>query len=180
MTVQDQESKQGTKRQTLKLLAQIGKQQVLILVDSGSIGTFISDRLVTTLKLPVQPCAQANFKVADGGQLQCTEQVSNLHWWIQGHTFTSDARVLALRCYDMIVGEDWLEAVSLVWVDYKTKEMRITHRGQRITLHGVCEQLDQCPEISRKKLQGLIRNGGVAYCIQLDSAVPSEVVSDEL
>jgi len=53
MTVQDQESKQGTKRQTLKLLVQIGKQQVLILVDSGSICTFISDRLVTTLKLPV-------------------------------------------------------------------------------------------------------------------------------
>lgn len=67
MTVQAQESKQGTRRQTLKLLAQIGKQQVLILVDSGSIGTFISDHLVTTMKLPVQPCAPANFKAADGG-----------------------------------------------------------------------------------------------------------------
>jgi hypothetical protein len=105
-TVQAQEPEQGSRRQTLKLLAHIGKQQVLIFVDSGSIGTFISDRLVTTLKLPVQPCATASFKAADGGQLQCTEQVSNLQWWTQGQTFTSNARVLALRCYDMIVGED--------------------------------------------------------------------------
>jgi hypothetical protein len=55
--------------------------------------------------------------------------VSGLQWWIQGRTFTLDARVLALRCYDMIVGEDWLEAISLVWVDYKTKETRLTHQG---------------------------------------------------
>lgn len=80
----------------------------------------------------------------------------------------------------MIVGEDWLEAVSQVWVDYKTKEMRITHRGHHVTLQGVRDQLDECQEISRKKLQGLIRNGGVANYIQLDSAVSCEILLDEL
>jgi hypothetical protein len=125
----------------LKLLARIGKQHVLILVDSGSIRTFISDRLVDILKLLVQPCASASFKAADGGQLQCNQQVLGLQWWIQGHTFTSDARVLALRCYDMIVGEDWLEVISSVWVDYKTKEMRLTHQGRHITLYVVRDQL---------------------------------------
>jgi hypothetical protein len=38
-------------RQTLKLLAQIGKHSVLMLVDSGSIGTFVSDQLVKHLKI---------------------------------------------------------------------------------------------------------------------------------
>lgn len=106
-------------------------------MDSGSIGTFISDSLVDILKLPVQPCVMASFKAAGGGSFQCNQQISDLQWWIQGHTFTSDARVLTLCCYDMIVGEDWLKAVSPVWVDYKTKEMRITHQGKRITLQGV-------------------------------------------
>lgn len=46
MAVQAQEFKSRNRRQTLKLLAHIGKQQVLILVDSGSVGTFVSDRLV--------------------------------------------------------------------------------------------------------------------------------------
>jgi 5S rRNA maturation endonuclease (ribonuclease M5) len=88
MAVQAPNSKQGNRCQTLKLLARIGKQQVLILVDSGSIGTFISDKLVDILKLSVQACASASFKAADGGQLQCNQQVSGLQWWIQGHTFT--------------------------------------------------------------------------------------------
>jgi hypothetical protein len=124
--------------------------------------------LVQQLKLKTQPCEQTQFKAADGGQLSCSEQVSGLHWWIQGQTFVSDARVVALRCYDMIVGEDWLEAVSPVWVDYNTKEMRITHKGKRVGLQGVRDQLHECPEIS-KKLRGLIRNGGVSCCIQLSS-----------
>jgi hypothetical protein len=91
-----------------------------------------------------------------------------------------DARVLALHCYDMIVGEDWLEAISPVWVDYKTKEMHLTHQGRRITLQVIRDQLQECPEIPRKKVQGLVRSGAVAYCIQLDSDMPIESMSDEL
>lgn len=56
----------------------------------------------------------------------------------------------------MIVVEDWLEAVSPVWVNYKTKEMRITHQAKRIALQGVQDQLDSCREITAKKLEGLI------------------------
>jgi hypothetical protein len=85
-------------RQTLKLLAHIGKQQVLILVDSGSIGTFVSDRLVRTLGLTTEQCPLSTFKAADGGQLQCSHRVPSLQWWIQGHAFKSDAKVLNLRC----------------------------------------------------------------------------------
>jgi len=138
-----------------------------VLVDSGSIETFISDRLVQTLSLSTEQCPQATFKAADGGQLQCSEHVPNLEWWVQGHSFISDAKVLDLCCYDMIVGEDWLEAVSLVWVNYKTKEMRITHKAQRIALQGVRDQLDSCLEITPQKLDGLIRAGGVLCCLQL-------------
>jgi hypothetical protein len=69
LTVQSPASEMRGRRQTLKLLANIGKQQVLVLVDSGSIGTFVSDRLVTTLKLSTEPCPLATFRAADGAQL---------------------------------------------------------------------------------------------------------------
>lgn len=46
LAVQSPTSETKGRRQTLKLLAHIGKQQVLVLVDSGSIGTFVSDKLV--------------------------------------------------------------------------------------------------------------------------------------
>jgi hypothetical protein len=51
MAVQSPDKEIKGHRQTLKLLASIGKQQVLVLVDSGSVGTFVSDRLVSTLCL---------------------------------------------------------------------------------------------------------------------------------
>lgn len=54
------------RRQTRKLLARIGKQQVLVLVDSGSIGAFMSDRLVQALGLQTKSCLAATFKAADG------------------------------------------------------------------------------------------------------------------
>lgn len=78
MAVQDQADCPKARRQTLKLLAQIGKQQVLVLVDSRSIGTFVSDRLVQTLGLPMESCQQAMFKAVDGSQLQCSERVPHL------------------------------------------------------------------------------------------------------
>jgi hypothetical protein len=80
----------------------------------------------------------------------------------------------------MIVGEDWLEAVSPVWVDYKTKAIRITHQGKRIALQGVKDQLDSCSPISVKKLRGLIKHGGVSCCIQLQESDSISSVSDEL
>jgi hypothetical protein len=44
----------GTKKLTMRLLGQIGKQHALILVDSSSAATFISTTLVEKCGLPVQ------------------------------------------------------------------------------------------------------------------------------
>lgn len=84
MAVQLPDKEAKGRRQTLKQLAHIGKLQVLILVDSGSIGTFVSDRLVNTLGLTTKQCPISTFKAADVCQLQCSEMVPGLQWWIQG------------------------------------------------------------------------------------------------
>lgn len=42
-------------------------------------------------------------------------------------------------------------------------------------MQGVKDQLDACPSISKKKLQGLLKHGGVACCLQL---VGPELISD--
>jgi len=50
---------EGTKRRTMRLYAMIGKLQVLILVDSGSVGSFISQHLANQLTLPTSECEPA-------------------------------------------------------------------------------------------------------------------------
>lgn len=51
--------------------------------------------------------------------------------------FISDAGILHLQCYDMIVGEDWLEECSPMVVHWKNKVMTFTYKGRRIKLFGV-------------------------------------------
>lgn len=90
------DSNKGSRKNTLKLLARIGKHQVLVLIDSRRVGTFVSDRLVQAWALQTKPCQSTTFKVTDGGQLPCSERVPALQWCVQGHKFISDARVALL------------------------------------------------------------------------------------
>lgn len=144
---------------------------MLVLVDSGSVGTFVSDKLVQHLKLNTEPCAASTFRAADGGLMLCDLKVPQLKRFTQGHSFVSEARVLPLKCYDLILGEDWLEEYSPMLVDYKHKTIQFTHSGQQIKLQGVVDNTQSCTPVSAHKLRGLLKAGAVSHCIQM--IVPS-------
>ena len=148
LAVQTEPNTQVTPRQTLKLLAQIGKHKVLLLVDSGSIGTFVSEQLVSHLKLKTTACEATTYKAADGGLMLCDQKVTQLPWFIQGHKFVSNAKVLPLKCYDLVLGEDWLEDCSPLLIDYKLKTMQFMYQGKTIKLQGVVNDSTHCNPIS--------------------------------
>ncbi|CAN6287651.1 unnamed protein product [Urochloa humidicola] len=101
-----QHSTTKKKRKTMRFQGMIGKQEVTILLDSGSVATFISTDLADNLKSQVQSCETLKYTTADGAPMVSDTYIPNLQWFIQGHTFTYDARVLPLRCFDMIIGAD--------------------------------------------------------------------------
>jgi hypothetical protein len=156
-------------KRTIRLQGLLQGREVLILVYSGSSATFINEQLVQTLKLPLTSTQPMPVTVADGGKLIASSVVNNLTWWSQGNTFTHDTRVLPLGVYDLILGMDWLEKHSPMWVDWKRKEMRFTYQGKRITLVGVKDCTSKCLPLKLKKLKGLIRKGGVAQLVQLSA-----------
>jgi hypothetical protein len=123
--------------------------------------------MVQKLALPTEQTAQMKVTVANGCQLACTKFVSTVTWWTQGHTFTSSARVLDIKCYDLILGMDWLEQHSPMWVDWKRKKLRFTHKQKRITLSGVKDCTSHCKKIKISKLKGLIKKGAVAQLVHL-------------
>jgi len=43
----------------------------------------------------------------------CNSIIPGLQWSSQGHSFSVDAGVLPLKCYDMILGQDWLSVGAL-------------------------------------------------------------------
>ncbi|CAD6267218.1 unnamed protein product [Miscanthus lutarioriparius] len=62
----------------------------------------------------------------------------------KGHCFVSDAKVLPLKCYDLILGEDWLEDYSPMLVDYKLKTLQFSVEGKTVHLHGVRDNPNVC------------------------------------
>lgn len=85
--------------------------EVLILIDLIS----------WLLQVQTVPCAVSPFLAADGSPMVCSKQVMNLQWQSQGHTFTSTMGILPLQCFDVILGQDWLEACSHMWVHWSKK-----------------------------------------------------------
>ena len=152
---------------TARLPGDVGKHKLLILIDSGSAASFISQSLADKLHCGIQPMQAVKFTVADGAQLQCETCVPDFEWAVQGHTFQHTINVLPLGGYDMILGKDWLDTFSPMWVHWKRQILRFTHKGQRITLHGVQTTKPKCKQVSAKKLRGIMNRGGLTHIVQV-------------
>lgn len=86
-----------------------------------------------------------------------------LQWFVQGHTFVSNARVLPLKCYDLILGEDWLEDYSPLLIDYKLKTLQFLVEGKIVKLQGVTDNTKECKPVSADKLGGLFKYGAISH-----------------
>jgi hypothetical protein len=157
----------------------VGKQDLLILLDSGSAGTFISEHVAQQLQSQLQDCEELQFTTANGSPMVSNKMVPDFKWFIQGHTFSYPARILPLKCFDMIIGADWLEDHSPTWIHWKKKQMRFPHLGKKVMIRGITHKSDTCRKITPRKLKGLLKRSVVAYCVELQTSVtdlePKEV-----
>jgi hypothetical protein len=90
----------------IRFRALIQDQLMLMLVDSRSSTSFISQTMVDKLRLNSEPCAAVTVKVANGEVLRRDKKVREVTWWTGGHNFVSSMRVLDIGVYDAILGFD--------------------------------------------------------------------------
>ncbi|XP_073362615.1 uncharacterized protein [Aegilops tauschii subsp. strangulata] len=75
---------------TIQLRALVQNKVVLILVDSGSTHTFVDKAFLEKISVTAEPLVTPlQVKVANGSVISCTEKVSQLTWWMQGHSFSN-------------------------------------------------------------------------------------------
>ena len=67
-------------KKTIKLHGIVKDQELLILIDSDSTCTFISDKTATALNCVLMPAPPIQVTVADGDKLQSTHQVLDFRW----------------------------------------------------------------------------------------------------
>jgi hypothetical protein len=111
----------------IQFRALVGDQVMLLLLDSGSSHSFVDSALVHKLKPPVTTIPTLKVKVAGGAYMYCDTMVPNRQWWLQGHTFSHDMRILPLGGYDGILGMDWLEQQGLMNFNWEEKWISFNH-----------------------------------------------------
>ena len=69
----------------LQFAGSIQGHDILILIDSGSSHTFISQKLASKLQGVLPMAREIHVKVANGGVLQCHAQITQGTWSIQNY-----------------------------------------------------------------------------------------------
>ena len=72
----------------------------------------------------------------------------------------------------MILGQDWLEEYSPMWVHWRTKVMKFTYQKKRIVLKGIRPDIIKCSPIGGHKLKVLLRRKAITHCVQMLPPVP--------
>jgi hypothetical protein len=173
-----------THSKSIRLQGTVQGKQVLILVDSGSTGSFISQYAADQLALLVAKVSKVTVTVADGGKTLCDTAVPLVKWQCQGNSFVTTLRVFPILGYDMILGMDWLDAIGKMWIDWHRKKLRFKHAGVRITLRGIRDDISQCKHISQEELAQIMHDRAIAQVVQLcpvdihdkDQPVPEPVI----
>uniref|UniRef100_A0A453JN23 Uncharacterized protein n=1 Tax=Aegilops tauschii subsp. strangulata TaxID=200361 RepID=A0A453JN23_AEGTS len=122
---------------TMRLRAQVGDQVMLLLVDSGSTHSFVSESFLSRLSVQTEPLPPVSVRVANGQRLHCDKIVISLPWEVSGHTFHTDLRVLQLSAYDGVLGMDWLSQHSPMNCHWQLKTISFQSASSRINLQGV-------------------------------------------
>lgn len=123
--------------EAFRLRALVKNKVMLILVDSGSSHSFISSNFLSAVGISSVSAEPKKVRVANGDIMISDQVVPALEWWVQGHTFSTDLRVLDFQAYDAILGYDWLKTHSPIIRDWEARTMEFSDKGKQIVLKGI-------------------------------------------
>lgn len=139
--------------EAMKLRTLVSNKVVLILVDSGSSHSFVSQAFLDTMGIKAMPTTSKQVKLPNGNTMATDHWVPNLQWWCNGHTLRSDMKVLELGAYDDILGYDWLKAHSPMTCHWEIKTMEFEDNETLIFLKGVQPGEQQFQETKLNQIQ---------------------------
>lgn len=125
--------------QTLQLPAHICRQEVVVLIDSGSSNNFINQRLAHKLNLKPTPTQQFKVAVADGGRLDCDKVYRKVPIQLPDLQIQVDLFPIKLIGVDVILGVSWLRSLGNVACNWDHMSMEFEHAGRHVRLVGITE-----------------------------------------
>jgi len=136
---------QGTKtRKTVRMIANIYGKEAIILIDSRSSHSLISEAMASEWRNWSSLKSLMQVRVANGEALYCKHELVDCPIWISGHGFKISSKVLPLDCYDIILGINWLETHSPMEVDWRKKTLSFDYQGDKAILQGITPRVLNC------------------------------------
>lgn len=120
----------------MQFTVSIADVPIVVLVDSGSTSSFLSQRIADQLQHLNLQAASHRVQIANGGIMQCSAVAVDCSWTMASQSFTHSLQILPLHSYDLILGMDWLEEFSPMKVDWKHKWMQIPVGSSSVMLNA--------------------------------------------
>lgn len=76
-------------------------------------------------------------------------------------------KILPLKCYDVILGMDWLELYSPMEVHWKSKWMSFLYKEEKIELQGIIPDLSHYQFMDTSEIENLQKNDEIWCVLQL-------------
>ncbi|XP_031108696.1 uncharacterized protein LOC116013188 [Ipomoea triloba] len=156
---------------TIKLLGAVEKQQIVILVDSGSTHSFLDPKLLTQLRIEPERAHPLKVTAANGEQLVCDSISRKLKWHIQGEEFVKDFRLLRLGGCDMVLGMDWVDLFAPIQHHTRPPGISFHKEGKRVLLKGLTRKACKLQAVSRKEVKKWQKCGVQGFLIQCEGLV---------
>lgn len=154
---------------TVKLRGFLAGQEVFMLVDSGSTNCFISEELASRIQGKMALSNSVLVEFANGSLIECTHELPDQLWNIQGITFKNSFKIIPLGCYDVVLGMDWLENNSPMHIHWAEKWLQFEHQGKMVKVMGVQPQIVMGTPISNNQLDAMIKQDAILHFVQLSS-----------
>ncbi|GKD67232.1 putative mitochondrial protein [Tanacetum coccineum] len=108
----------------MRIKGHVGKQDVHILVDSGSTHNFVDVQCAKKLGCEIRSICPLQVEVSRGNQMLSTSTCRGFTWTLQGQNFTSDVMLLPLGGCDMVLGVTLrgTQQASVQWMNGKDFE----------------------------------------------------------
>lgn len=87
----------------------------------------------------------------------------------QGVQFKTTFKILPLKCYDIILGMDWLEKYSPMEVQWAEKWMSFWHGKQRVKLQGLVPKGGSCQTINGDQFFAMQKQNEIWCVVQIYS-----------
>ncbi|KAH9780314.1 hypothetical protein KPL71_008031 [Citrus sinensis] len=141
---------------TMRVAASIKSQLIMVLIDSGSTHNFLSEKVASTLRLPVVPTKSFTVRVANGERLICQGRYEKVPIDLQGIPFSLTFYSLPLAGLDMLLGIQWLEMLGSVVCNWKHLTMDFNWENQARRLQGIQRaiQVTSIETVAKEHRQG--------------------------